>query len=64
MEKHKTFYLCCLCCCCESDPLHLKATIPVGGYCPGQTINVVVTADNKSDQDVSMFSVQLMKVID
>lgn len=60
MEDYKTFYPCCIFCCSESDPLHLKATIPVRGYSPGQTINMAVSADNKSNQDVSVFTVQLL----
>lgn len=45
-----------------SDPLKLIARTPVGGYTPGQTINLEVEVINKSDQPVSDFSVQLIKV--
>lgn len=62
MVEHKDFYPCCLLFCCTSDPLELVVRIPVGGYTPGQTINLDVEAKNKSDQDVEYFSAQLLKV--
>lgn len=49
-------------CCCVSDPLDMIVRIPVGGYTPGQTINLDVEAWNKSDQDVEGFTAQLLKV--
>lgn len=61
-EKDKTFYLCCLLCCCSSDPMKIVARSPVGGYTPGQIINLEVNVDNQSDQPVSDFTVQLIKV--
>lgn len=61
-QKHKTFYPCFLLCCCESDPLDINVCAPVGAYTPGQTINLYIKANNKSDQPVSGFSVQLIKV--
>lgn len=41
--------------------MHLVARIPVRGYTPGQTINIEIDVDNRSDQE-SDFSVKLMKV--
>lgn len=62
VEEDKTFFLCCLLCCCISDPLKIVARMPVGGYTPGQTINLELNVNNQSDQPVSEFSVQLIKV--
>lgn len=45
-----------------SDPLVIKARLPVRGYTPGQTINLEFTADNRSDQDVLGFKVELVGV--
>lgn len=60
-EKHKVFIPCCCCCCCPSDPMHLVARVPVTGYTPGQTINIEIDVDNKSEETAD-FAVQLMKV--
>lgn len=60
-EKHKTFYPCCFLCCCPSDPMHVTARIPVSGYTPGQTIDVEIDVNNRSDEN-GEFSVQLLKV--
>lgn len=62
MVKNKTFYPCFLMCCCVSDPLEMSVRMPVGGYTPGQTINLDIEARNKSDQDVEGFTAQLLKV--
>lgn len=62
MVEHKDFYPCCLLFCCTSDPLELVVRMPVGGYTPGQTINLDVEAKNKSDQDVESFTAELLKV--
>lgn len=62
MERYKTFYLCCLLCCCSSDPMHVVVRIPVSGYTPGQSINIEIDVDNKSDSEAE-FTVQLVKVL-
>lgn len=49
-------------CCIESEPLEIVGRLPVGGYAPGQTINLLLSVANKSDQPVSEFTVQLIKV--
>lgn len=49
-------------CCWRSDPLKIVARTPVGGYAPGQMINLVLNVNNKSDQTVSEFTVQFFKV--
>lgn len=41
--------------------MHIVARIPVKGYVPGQTINVEVDVDNKSEANAE-FSVKLFKV--
>lgn len=41
----------------------MTARIPGGaGYVPGQTIYIELVVDNKSDQDVCAFTVQLISV--
>lgn len=62
MVKNKEFFPCCLLFCCTSDPLQMTVRMPVGGYTPGQTINLDVDATNNSDQDVEGFTAQLLKV--
>lgn len=41
--------------------MHLVARVPVTGYTPGQTINIEIDVDNKSEETAD-FAVQLMKV--
>lgn len=48
-------------CCTPMSPMHVVARVPVSGYTPGQTINIEIDVDNRSDQE-SDFSVRLMKV--
>lgn len=43
--------------------MKLRAIAPVGGYTPGQVINLEIDVINESDQPVSDFTVQLIKVI-
>lgn len=61
-EERKTFFICCLLCCCETDPLFINARIPVGGYTPGQTIELLLEINNKSDQTFQNFEIQIIKV--
>lgn len=42
--------------------MRIVARTPVGGYTPGQCINLEINVKNESDQPVSEFSVQLIKV--
>lgn len=56
------FNKCCLLCCFKSNPLDIIVRVQFGGYTPGQTINVQIEANNKSDEQVSHFIVQLIKV--
>lgn len=62
IEKKHTFYSCFGFCCCESEPLILRAQIPIGGYIPGQTIDLEFEAFNKSNVRVSEFTIQFVKV--
>lgn len=40
----------------------MTVNIPVGGFTPGQTINITIDAKNKSDQDIYKFDAALIKV--
>lgn len=62
MIKNKEFSPCCLLFCFSSGPLQMNVRMPVGGYTPGQTINLEIDARNQSDQDVDSFTAQLLKV--
>lgn len=42
--------------------MKLSLRTPVGGYTPGQVINLEIDVINQSDQPVSDFTVQLIKV--
>lgn len=46
----------------HSDPLTVRAVIPVGGYTPGQSINLDLFVSNRSTEDVDDFVVRLIKV--
>lgn len=59
-EKH--FNRCCLFWCCSTEPLLMTARIPVSGYTPGQNINVELELTNNSDENVSAFVLQLIRV--
>lgn len=62
VKKEKKISRCFLICCYRSNPLEIVARTPVSGYTPGQTINLEFTASNKSEQPISGFKVQLVKV--
>lgn len=46
----------------KSDAIDITANLTVGGYLPGQIINVDIITYNKSNSDVSQFKVALIKV--
>uniref|UniRef100_A0A2K6VB87 Arrestin C-terminal-like domain-containing protein n=1 Tax=Anopheles darlingi TaxID=43151 RepID=A0A2K6VB87_ANODA len=50
-------------CCgpCASDPLHISAQIPAGGYVPGQKITIRIATFNKSTRNVNEFNVKLVQ---
>ncbi|KAJ6636592.1 Arrestin domain-containing protein 3 [Pseudolycoriella hygida] len=62
-EARKTFFICCLLCCCETSPVFITARIPVSGYTPGQTIELSININNKSDQKFEEFVVLIVKHI-
>lgn len=57
-----TFFPFPLICCVKSGPLEMVARTPVGGYAPGQTIELNFTANNQSDRPIETFKLQLIKV--
>lgn len=61
-KKYKTFYKFCLPWCKTDDSLIMVGRIPVRGYIPGQTIELFLNVYNRTEQRVSEFKVQLMKV--
>ncbi|XP_055295178.1 uncharacterized protein LOC129564951 [Sitodiplosis mosellana] len=63
VEKY-TSHPCCLLCCCRSDSLRINARIPVGGFAPGQIINLALEVDGLSSQRVLQFKMELIKHID
>lgn len=58
----KTFFVSCLLCCCETDPVFIIARLPVAGYTPGQTIELFLDVNNKSDQTFQDFQILIIKV--
>lgn len=61
MTEKQLNYSSCLSC-FQSDPLCIYAGIKVGGFTPGQTIDLNFDVVNKSNLNVSTFTVQLVKV--
>lgn len=59
MEAIKTFY----CGICKTKPLFMSASIPMGGYVPGQAISVSIQVNNESRIDVEDVRVTLKKVV-
>lgn len=58
----KRFYPFCLFACCASDPLFITASIPVSGYTSGQMINVELELTNNSNENISAFVIQIVRV--
>lgn len=59
MESSTTF--CCWL--CKSKPVYMCASIPYGGYVPGQTITVSVDINNESSTDFDDVKISLKKFI-
>jgi hypothetical protein len=59
MEAMKTF----CCAFCRTKPLYLSASIPMGGYVPGQAIAVSVEINNESRIDIEDVRVTLKKIV-
>lgn len=62
VEENHSYYPCYFLCCFPSEPLSLEAQLPVGGYAPGQTMNLSLTADNQSNTRVPEFTMELVQV--
>lgn len=61
-EETKRFNTYCLFFCCAGNPLFILATVPVSGYTPGQMINIDLELNNTSNENVSAFSIQIIRV--
>lgn len=48
--------------CFSSGSVDICVRMPVSGYTPGQTINLDMNVNNKSNKQISEFSVKLIKV--
>lgn len=58
----KTFQKCSMLLCFSLNLLKIVAEIPLGGYIAGQTIDLKLAVENRSNQNVSKFTVQLIQV--
>lgn len=58
----KRFNPFCVFACCASEPLFMAATIPVSGYTPGQMINIDLELTNNSNENISTFVIQIVRV--
>lgn len=61
-ELTKHFNACCIFFCCSSGPLLIVARTPVSGYTPGQSIRVELELTNNSNENVSTFVLQILRV--
>lgn len=61
-EDTKRFNQWCFFACCASDPLFIVASVPVSGYTPGQMINVDLELTNTSNENISAFTLQIVRV--
>lgn len=61
-EETKRFNAFCFFVCCASDPLFIIATVPVSGYTPGQMMNVDLELSNTSNENLSAFVFQIVRV--
>lgn len=58
----KRFNPFCVFVCFASDPLFITASIPVSGYTSGQMINIELELTNKSNENISAFTIQIVRV--
>lgn len=63
MEDEHHFYPCCLFGCFASDPLKIKARLPVGGFVSGDTIHLSLTVDNESNRQIPSSTIKLIKSV-
>lgn len=61
-ESVKTFMPCGFLCCWQSGPLRVTARNPVGGYTPGQIINLTIKIENESNEKVTGVTAYLKQV--
>lgn len=61
-RSRKGFSKFCFLSCVTSEPLEIVAHIPVSGYIPRETIDLHLQVNNKSNQPVLEFTVQLVQV--
>lgn len=59
MERFNPFFVFI---CCASDPLFMKASLPVGGYTCGQVIHVELELTNNSNENIQAFVIQIIRV--
>lgn len=64
VEKNVTLFPYKLLPWCTSNSIKIVFSTPVGGYTPGQTIHLEIDVDNQSNQQISNFAVQFIKVRD
>lgn len=62
VRENHLYHPCFLLCCLPSNPLSMLSQIPVGGYAPGQTINLSINVDNQSNTRVPKFTMELVQV--
>lgn len=60
ISEAKKYFSCCLL--RYSGLLEIKAGIPVTGYVPGQTIELLLKVNNHRDQAIENFDVHIVKV--
>lgn len=48
----------------SSRSMRIEAFTAVGGYVPGQTINLHIKVNNETNESISKFSAKLVKVSD
>jgi len=58
-EMVKTFG----CCFCRSDPLMITASLPFTGYSPGQTMNLCIDYNNRSDSQIDRTRVCIKRIL-
>uniref|UniRef100_A0A2A4K6V2 Arrestin C-terminal-like domain-containing protein n=1 Tax=Heliothis virescens TaxID=7102 RepID=A0A2A4K6V2_HELVI len=46
-------------CFCSPDPMNIRVSLPISGYCPGQVIPVSFEVDNQSSVEITKITFQL-----
>lgn len=63
VEKSEKIYPCYVLC-CVSDPVKIVARTKLGGYTPGEIINVEININNQSNVPIVQITAELIKVRD